>query len=319
MAFLPVGNDTAASTAPRLFGQGSPAPAVGLLRFHPTADTQMLLEPADPEQPPTRAAVAAVAPGWWAPPAHGLLVLHAALADLLRSSQVMLLRRSHATLSFTVPGVLTLRLICAARVPSRRSPSSPRRPARPCTCPFGPGGVTVFNSIALIHPGCNQVRRGGTADAAVAAGHAAGLRRRLRRAARPRDAPGVCAHTHLECSKICISHDRSIVTRAHVPRQVHCEPGGCSEPEFCAELDQHRDSREKAFQEVMLLHFDSALALGPGSASTKRLDRCDWGLVATVAGSEVTVEPSARLSFDGTPLYTFIRCFNSDKQGVSSK
>ena len=100
---------------------------------------------------------------------------------------------------------------------------------------------------------------------------------------------------------------------------MHCEPGGCSEPEFCAELDQHRDSREKAFQEVMLLHFDSALALGPGSASTKRLDRCDWGLVATVAGSEVTVEPSARLSFDGTPLYTFIRCFNSDKQGVSSK
>ena len=24
------------------------------------------------------------------------------------------------------------------------------------TCPFGPGGLTVFNSIALIHPGCNQ-------------------------------------------------------------------------------------------------------------------------------------------------------------------
>ena len=36
------------------------------------------------------------------------------------------------------------------------------------------------------------------------------------------------------------------------------------------------------------------------------------------SGSARHLQPSARLSFDGTPC-TFIRCFNRDKQGVSSK
>ena len=52
----------------------------------------------------------------------------------------------------------------------------PRESAPVARAPFGPGGVTVFNSIALIHPGCNQVAGGQDGPAGVARLHTAAVR-----------------------------------------------------------------------------------------------------------------------------------------------